>query len=51
MIVMGVHRYKHDIWTFFLSFALVFFCFNDIMFVSRNRHIDVFHKFLKFKES
>ena len=46
--MIGVHRYKLHIWKFFLSLGLVFFRFNDIMFVSRNIHIDVFLKFLKF---
>ena len=51
MIAMGVRRYKLHIWEFFLSFCLVFFCFYDIngsisgdMFVSRNKHIDLFLK-------
>ena len=39
---MEVCRYKLQIWKCFLSFGLVFFCFNDIIFVSRNRHIYVF---------
>ena len=38
---MGVRRYKLHIWKFFLSFGLVFFCFNVIMFVSWNRYIDI----------
>ena len=38
MIVMGVRRYKSHIWKFFLCFCLVFFCFYDIMFVSRKSH-------------
>ena len=42
---MGVCRYKLHIRKFFLSFDLVLFCLNDIMFVSRNRHIDVFLMF------
>ena len=51
MMVMGVSRYKLHICKLFLSFGVVFFCFNDIMFVSGNRHTDVFLKFVKFTES
>ena len=36
---------------FFPSFDLVFFCFDDIMSVSRNRPIHVLLKFFKFKDS